>query len=337
MPDTRVTVVIPTLSAGPRLAACLEALAAQSLREFDVVVVDNSGEGRARPLTAVAPATRLLENPRNRGFGGAVNQGIRDSVSPFVATINDDTVPEPEFLAELVTAMERNPRAGICAPCVLLMDGGLLDSAGMLLAADCSSRQRGHSEPPLRFREPDEILLASGSAVLYRRAMLDEIGGFDEAFFMYCEDTDLSLRAQWAGWQAFYVPTAIIRHAWSASAGRGSALKAMYVERNRLFTAVKNLPARALWKVPFYAAARYFWHLEHLRRGAGEAARFQRSGGSVWQLAWYVVRAHAALVAALPRLIRQRRRIRESARVSSAEMLAKLKRHSVGIRQVAEW
>ena len=88
-----------------------------------------------------------------------------------------------------------------------------------------------------------DALLPSGSAALYRRKMLDEIGLFDETFFLYCEDTDLGLRARWAGWECVYVPGAVVEHRYSHSAGRASPLKAYYVERNRLYTAIKNLPS----------------------------------------------------------------------------------------------
>ena len=87
------------------------------------------------------------------------------------------------------------------------------------------------------------MLLPSASAALYRRAMLEEIGLFDEDFFLYCEDTDLGLRARWAGWKCIYVPGAVVDHHYSHSAGRASRLKAYYVERNRLFVAAKNFPA----------------------------------------------------------------------------------------------
>jgi hypothetical protein len=89
---------------------------------------------------------------------------------------------------------------------------GTLDSAGMLIAADGSSKQRGHGQDAAKFAAMTEALLPSGSAALYRRKMLDEIGLFDELFFLYCEDTDLGLRARWAGWECGYVPGAIVEH-----------------------------------------------------------------------------------------------------------------------------
>src|ERR1700733_963755 len=117
---------------------------------------------------------------------------------------------------------------------VRLMESGQIDSAGMLICGDGSSKQRGHLEPPEKYLAPAEVLLPSGSAALYRRAMLDEIGGFDEGFFLYCEDQDLGLRAQWAGWKCLYAPRAVVDHHYSHTAGRATPLKAYYVERNRL-------------------------------------------------------------------------------------------------------
>ncbi len=176
-------------------------------------------------------------------------------------------------------------------------------------------QQAAGSWPRLRqaYRETREALFPSGSAALYRRAMLDEIGGFDGDFFLYCEDTDLGLRAVWAGWKCFMSPDAIVEHRYSHSAGRASALKAYLVERNRLYVAIKNFPSGMLLKVPFVSLKRYFWHLLFLFRGQGKAAEFASEGGGA-RLAWFVIRAHVAAAIALPLLLAKRRRIRSRAR-----------------------
>ena len=142
-----------------------------------------------------------------------------------------------------------------------------------------------------------------GSAAFYRREMLEEIGIFDESFFLYCEDTDLGLRARWAAWECLYVPDARVEHRYSHSAGKASALKAYYVERNRLFLAVKNLPFMDLLLAPFYTIARYFWHFVFALQGRGKAADFGRAGNSVTQLPLLVLRAHLAMLGAIPGLV----------------------------------
>jgi cellulose synthase/poly-beta-1,6-N-acetylglucosamine synthase-like glycosyltransferase len=150
----------------------------------------------------------VIENTRNAGFGRAINQGLRASSSPYVATLNDDAVAHPEWLAEMVSALESRPDAGMCASQVRLFGEPRLDSAGMQVAGDGSSKQRGHGRLPEDFPVLEEVLMASGSSALYRRSMLEDIGGFDDDFFLYCEDTDLGLRARWAGWKCLYVPQA---------------------------------------------------------------------------------------------------------------------------------
>ena len=222
LPDVLVTVVIPTLAADFRLLECVEALSRQARRDFQVIIVDNSGQGLVR-RNRTGPGARIIENQRNAGFGGAVNQGLRASNATYLATLNDDAVAHPGWLDALVRALERRPDAGMCASQVRLFGEPRLDSAGMLIGRDGSSKQRGFGRPPEDFPVMEEALLPSGSAALYRRAMLEEIGGFDDDFFLYCEDTDLGLRARWAGWKCLYVPEAVVEHHYSHSAGRASS------------------------------------------------------------------------------------------------------------------
>ena len=330
MSSPRVTVVIPTLGAGAALDECIGSLERQTFRDFEIVVVDNGGRGLAKACGAV-----VIENERNVGFGAAINQGIRRSTAPYLAALNDDAVAHPAWLEALVAAMEARDDVGMCASQVRLHDSGRLDSAGMLIAGDGSSKQRGHGETPAAFEHLQEVLLPSGSAALYRRAMLDETGGFDESFFLYCEDTDLGLRARWRGWECLYVPDAVVEHGYSQTAGAASGLKAYYVERNRLFLIAKNFPAGWLLRAPFCALARYAWHIALALRGRGKAAEFARGGGSVAQLATFVLRAHWELLRNLNRLRRQRREIQRTRRLNSRQFAGLLRRYSITSRQVA--
>jgi GT2 family glycosyltransferase len=249
--------------------------------------------------------------------------------------LNDDAVAHPEWLDALVRALEQRPDAGMCASQVRLFGEDRLDSAGMLVARDGSSKQRGHGRLPADFPVPEETLFPSASAALYRRAMLEETGGFDDHFFLYCEDTDLGLRARWAGWKCLYVPEAVAEHHYSHSAGRASPLKAYFVERNRLFVAVKCFPFGLLLAVPFWAAARYLWHAWYLLQGRGSAARFRAEGNAGPRMAWYVLRAHAAVLANVGRLWRQRREIRTRARITPLVFRHLLRGHSISARKVA--
>lgn len=155
MPDPIVTVVVPTLAVGDALEKCLNSLELQTLDLFDIVVVDNSGAGRAR---AFGSRTRVIVNRRNVGFAVAANQGIRNSNAVYVAILNDDTIADRRWLETLIACAEANPHAGMFACEVRLMGTLLLDSAGMLIAADGSSKQRGHEQPAADFMESGAAL-----------------------------------------------------------------------------------------------------------------------------------------------------------------------------------
>lgn len=328
--------VIPTLAADARLQECIAALGNQTCGDFEVVIVDNSGTGAVRRGNTAPTGSKIIEPANNVGFGAAVNLAFRQSGSPYLATLNDDAAPHPGWLATLVVALEQRPDAGMCASQVRLYGEDALDSAGMLVCGDGSSKQRGHTRPPKCFPVAEEVLFPSGSAALYRRAMLEQIGLFDEDFFLYCEDTDLGLRARWAGWRCLYAPEAVVEHHYSHSAGRASPLKAYYVERNRLFVLAKNFPPRMLAAAPFVSLARYWWHARFLLRGRGAAARFRLEGASVWRMPYYVLRAHAALLRHAPALWRKRRQIRRTARLSPHIYRRLLRAHSISARRVAE-
>jgi GT2 family glycosyltransferase len=335
LPEFVVTVVIPTLSADARLLECVQALKCQTRQDFEVIVVDNSGAGLVR-RNATAPGARIIENARNAGFGGAINQAFRASDAPYLATINDDAVAHPRWIEVMVNALERRPDAGMCASHVRFFAEPRLDSAGMLIARDGSSKQRGHNRPPEDFPVAEEVLMPSGSAAMYRRTMLEQTGGFDGDFFLYCEDTDLGLRARWAGWKCLYEPAAMVEHHYSHSSGGASPLKAYYVERNRLFVLVKNFPGPMLAAAPFVTLARYFWHAWFLLQGRGSAARFRAEGNAGFKMLWFIVRAHLAVLVNLGRLTRQRAQIRRGARITPRVFRHLLRGHSISARKVAE-
>ena len=307
----------------------------QTEHAIEVTVVDNSGQQLARQAGVERLGAALVENPRNLGFGAAVNAAFRLCRAPFLATLNDDAVAHPDWIRALLAALEARPDAGMCASQVRLMGENRLDSAGMLIARDGSTKQRGHGEDPAGYDHAEEVLFPSGCAALYRRAMLEEIGLFDEDFFLYCEDSDLGLRARWAGWQCLYVPEAVVEHRYSETAGAASALKAYYVERNRLFLITKNFPASRLAATPLFALARYFWHAFSILEGVGSAARFRRQRRNSFELVFILLRAHCAWLFRLPSLWRKRRRIVRGARLSPEAFGRLLEAHVITTREVA--
>ena len=326
------TVAVPTLLADASLEECIAGLRSQTRQDFEIIVIDNSGHDlvRQRALDGI----RIISMPNNAGFGSAINRAFEQSSAPFLITLNDDAVPCPAWLAALVGAAESDRQVGMCASQVRLGDSAL-DSAGMLIYGDGSSMQRGHGEPAARFANQEDVLLPSASAALYRRAMLDQIGLFDEHFFLYCEDTDLGLRARRAGWRCLYVPQAVVEHRYSHSAGRVSTLKAYYVERNRIFVAMKNFPLRMLLALPLHGTRRYLAHIRAAFGGTGKSAQFRSQGGGFATLLAIAVKAHLALLAAAFRILRQRSAIRKSARLSAGEFTRLMAIYSTTAGEIA--
>ena len=321
--------VVPTLAADDALQECLASLALQSVRDFEVIVVDNSGAAKV----PAAAASRVIHNETNVGFGAAINQAYRVSDAPFLATLNDDAVAEPRWLESLLEAMGARYEIGMCASQVSVRLAGVrlegqdaLDSAGMLLCADGSSKQRGHGEPPAR------VWAAAGGAVAERvgRSVPPRHAGGDRAVrrelfpVLRRYGSGLARRAGRVG------NACTFRMRWWSIAirirpGKRSALKAYYVERNRLFLVVKNFPCGPGWRVPFVCGRAVFlacrvWHA----RARGAAAQFAREGNGMGRLPLYVLRAHAELIRNLPALWRKRRAMK---RRLSARQFRRLLRH----------
>lgn len=259
----RVSVVIPTLDGQRWLPDCLAALAAQTVTDFEVVLVDNKGGEATRGFGndyAGLNITRII-NERNRGFAAAANQGLRVGRSPFAALLNDDTKPAPQWLDALLRAAEP-PDVGACAS-LMVFDGapGIVQSAGIALDRAAIAWDRLRGEPVSAAQEPAEVFGASGGAALYRRAMLDEIGLLDERFVSYLEDVDLAWRAQRGHWRCVYAPGAVVRHVTSATAGEGSRFKTRLLGRNKVWLAAKNSRWRDLPIVLAYDLAAVFYAL----------------------------------------------------------------------------
>ncbi|MDP3938056.1 MAG: glycosyltransferase family 2 protein [Deltaproteobacteria bacterium] len=308
-----VSVIIPTWNRRDLLGECLRGLKGQTYERFEVIVVDNgSSDGSLDEARAIWGEQGLyLRNDRNLGYARAVNQGFEASGSDYVATLNNDAVPEPGWLAALVEAAEASPEVGMVASKIVDHDDPhVIDGTGLLIYPDGSSRARGRLERDEgQYDDVTEALLPSGAAALYRRRMLQEIGHHDENFFAYCEDTDLGLRGRLAGWKCAFAPKAVVRHRYSASTGGYSESKAFLVERNRLWVAVKNFPVGRLLLTPFYTLDRYAFQAWAALSGRGAAGRFARENSS-GRLMVLLLRAQWAGLRGLPRALRARRQVR---------------------------
>jgi len=292
------------------LEECLSSIRSQTFRDFETIVVDNgSTDGsidwvKDRWAESVSPVAL----PSNLGFAGGNNAGIRLSRGRYVILLNNDTAVDPGWLAALADAVRRHPDAGMFTPKILnYYRRDEIDNTGHLIYLDGLARGRDRLEKDDgRFDEEGECLWPSGCAGVYKREMLDRIGLLDESFFAYGEDVDLGLRARWAGWLCFYVPTAVVYHKYSATTGAYSPQKAFLVERNRIWILFKNFPALEILLSPFRTGCRYAFHLAGAHYGRGAAGKFAGQY-SVGRLFLSTLRAEIAALAGVPRMLRSRR------------------------------
>jgi GT2 family glycosyltransferase len=316
------------------VAECLDALLAQTYPRVELIVVDNASTDRSVPLIRerYGGRVRLIVNATNLGFAAGNNVGIAAAHGAYVLLINNDAVADPGWAEALVREAEADPRVGMCASKILTYDDPrVIDSVGLLLFRDGLGRGRGRLQRDVgAFNRPEDVLLPSGCAALYRRTMLDQIGVFDEGFFMYCDDVDLGLRGRVAGWRCRFVPDAVVRHRYSASAGRYSLRKVFLVERNRIWVMVKYFPWTAILLSPIWTGLRLGWHVYAAWRGRGGAGRALERG-SAWRLIWTVARAYFAAARGVPAMIRQRR----SGQISCVQFRNWFRSHGISAREVA--
>jgi len=333
-----VSVVIVNRNGERFLRQCLDSLIAQTFIDYEIIVVDNGSVDASVALLErlYRDKITLVKINKNSGFSAGNNRGIAVARGEYIATLNTDARADRNWLHELVMQAKSDPQIGMFGSKILLVDRpGRIDSVGVNIYPDGMSRQRGHLAPDDgRYTKVEEVLLPSACAAMYRKTMLDEIGLFDAEFFAYCEDTDLGLRGRLAGWKAVLVPSAIVHHHYSGTAGKYSALKAYYVERNHFWLALKIMPAGMLAKVPFYSALRILaqcWDMMTFSGGTSSSkdAPVQKCG-----ILAAVLRAYVAMAAGVPGILKKRADIRARQKVSDNEIRSWFRRFRLHIKEL---
>ena len=342
-----ITVVVVTWNGVHLLDACLGGLDGQDLDPglWQVLVVDNaSTDGTAEHLARAHPGVRVLHSAVNRGFAGGNHLALAEVRSPYAVLLNNDAVPEPGFLSALLRAIEAPGAervAAVTAKVLLqprfrqLSPGVVADPArGDLVTPSAVYRPDASGTVDVRNSTGNEVTRSGygrdrdwlrvdsapepaaevfgfcGAAVLLRTAALREVGDFDEDFFLYYEDSDLSWRLRAGGWTVRYEPSAVVRHAHAASSDVRSALFRFHDDRNRLLMLTKNAPAR----LALAAVLRYPLTLASLTVRQGPRAAFTGTR----------LRAFGSYLRLLPRMLRRRRDIARRAVVPAHDTAALL-------------
>ncbi len=302
---TKISVVIPNWNGADELPACLDSLLDQS-QAPQIIVVDNGSTDSSKELLyGHYPAVHVIPLPHNTGFAGGVNAGLRFAAAAgheYTALLNNDAIADKNWLKNLLHTLEANSGAGIVTSKMISDTGEYLDSTGDIYTIWGLPYPRGRREAnTAKYDELKEVFGGSGGASLYRHKMLGEIGLFDEDFFAYYEDVDISFRAQLAGWKVVYEPSAKVFHHIGATSSKVKGFATYQTVKNLPLLAVKNVPAGLLSKVlPRLALAHLLFFGRAITRGNKQAA----------------VRGLFRMLWLLPKKLAERRKIQSSRKVS---------------------
>ncbi len=241
----KVTIVIPNYNGKHFMEECMAALDGQLCRDFEVLVVDNgSKDGSVAYMKERYPEVRLIALDTNTGFSGAVNIGIRESKTPYVLLLNNDTKVDPAFVGEMIKAIEADERIfSVSSRMIQMYHPEYIDDAGDMFNLIGWAYQRGVGHPVEEYEKPYDVFSACAGAALYRRDVFEKIGLFDEMHFAYLEDIDVGYRARIAGYRNVFCPSAKVLHVGSGTSGsKYNEFKVKLAARNSIYLVYKNMP-----------------------------------------------------------------------------------------------
>jgi GT2 family glycosyltransferase len=265
-----ISVVIPTWNRRALLETLILSLAGQTVRPVEVVVVDNGSEDDSAAVAGRMGA-RVVQLGKNLGFAAAVNRGIEESIGDWVAIVNNDVEPEPDWLERLIEGA--GPAWFAAGKLMDASRAGVLDGAfDEITRSGCACRcGNGSADGPL-WNVKRSIRMAPFTAALFRRDLFGRIGVLDERFESYLEDVDFGMRCALAGFGGVYVPDAVARHQGSATLGKWHPDTVQRMARNQVLLVAKHFPENWAWRYGWaILVGQTLWGLVALRHGAGLA------------------------------------------------------------------
>ena len=250
----KFSIIVVNYNAGPRIARCMAALAAQSFRDFEVLMIDNASNDGSQKTPVPDERFRWILSDKNLGFAAGNNVGARSAKGEWLFLINPDAYAEEDCLAKLHSATIRHPH-DVLFGCTQINDKApqVLDGMGDGYFFLGFPWRGGEGWPTEELPDEGEVFGPCGAAYMVRKDIFDAHGGFDEDFFCYCEDIDLNFRLRLSGHRAIQVVEAMVRHEGSAITGKRSDFQIFHGTRNRLWCYMKNMPALLCWPLlPFH-------------------------------------------------------------------------------------
>jgi len=244
-----VSIVIVTFNSVKTIQNCLISLNDQTFKNFELILVDNNSKDGTVPIIGSMKSylhfpIKTIYQEGNLGFAGGNNLALKyvSQNCRYVALLNPDAKADGQWLQKLVIEMENNTEIGICASKILTNDGNCIDSAGIGMSTTLKGFNRGEGKDINQYNCKEYVFSACGCASIYRKKLLDEIGFFDEDFFLIHEEVDLCFRAHLAGWKVLYVPESKVYHKVRSSIGKMSDKDVYYSVRNVELVKIKNVP-----------------------------------------------------------------------------------------------
>ena len=330
-----VSIVVVCFNGVDITRRCLESLFSQDYKSKEIILVDNGSQEDIRRMVAEEfPQARFIKLEINHGFAGGYNRGIEAARGKYIAIINNDAVASPQWAGALVEVAEKDRETGAVAS--IIIDGnktGVLDSCGVGMALDGMSRQLMRGQAPPVLNVPQEVLIPSGCACLFRADALKAVGLFDESFFAYCEDTDLGLRLRWAGFKTVVAPDAVVTHYYSMTAGKYSLQKVFWVERNHFWLAIKNFPPLFLFFLPLVTGWRYLVQAFAILTRSGDLSGFTGQS-NIFRVAATILKAYISALAGVPLMLRKRKLFLPKRRLSNFQMLRIILAFRISMKEV---
>jgi len=271
---TKVSVIIPNYNGIKYIEDCLDSLKQQDFSDFEIWVIDNASEdGSNTIVTEKYPYVNFVQLSDNFGFSRAVNEGLlRTRDSKYVILLNADTKTEPGFVKALYEAIEKDDNIFSVSSKMLQMNApDRYDGAGDLYCALGWAYALGKDRKTGRYEKECNVFSACGGAAIYRRALFEEIGYFDEFHFAYLEDVDIGYRARIMGYTNRYTPDAVVYHAGSGTTGsRYNPFKVRIAARNSWYVIYKNMPTlQIIINLPFILIGFFVKALFFIFKGYG--------------------------------------------------------------------
>ncbi len=301
-PRLLVSIIIVTWNSKKYLTTCLNHLLAQSFRDFEVILVDNGSDDGALDGVQERYSSlnlRVHGLSANTGFATANNIGASLACGQWLALLNADAFPVPNWLESLVKAADSHPKTFFASRQIQADTPSYLDGEGDVYHVSSLAWRKNYGQPVYPAHKMENVFSACGAAAFFPRQEFLDAGGFDEDYFSYHEDVDLGFRLRLRGLNCMLVPEAVVHHVGSASTGKRSDFSVYFGHRNLVWTYFKDMPSLLFWLyLPLHLITNVFFLIYFTFRG---------QGNTIWRAKWDALRGLTAILKKRPAIQSQRK------------------------------